>query len=307
MSSRLQMKICSKCEKERDEICFNKSKTAMDGLYSTCKICKKEYRDQNKDRFAAQKRQYYKENPEKLKEIGRRYRAKNAEKDKSRKKLWRDNNREKLNSINRKYFKAKEYDRYDKKVQKNEQQAEREFELLAKHNQELVTKHIKFAHGIVARYKNSGIHVDDLKQVAVIGLMRASSTFDQNKGSLFTSYAYNYVKSYIINEIENHFRIKTVSIDAENENGQSMADSLSSENLNPLEILENKETQQVINKSLLGLTNDEQLVCNLLFGFNGNDEYSAIEIADLMGLSVGGVEDIKIKALDKLRVVIVKF
>lgn len=45
------MKTCTKCGIEKDETEYHKNKGHKDGLMAECKICKKKYRDINKDKI----------------------------------------------------------------------------------------------------------------------------------------------------------------------------------------------------------------------------------------------------------------
>jgi hypothetical protein len=127
------MKICTKCNIEKEFIEFSKDKYHKTGYKSICKICAKKYIEDNKekikkyfednkDKFKERKKQYYKENKDKiiLKSIEyvkknkektqnymKQYHKKNYEKNKknilNRVKLYKKNNKEKVNETNRKY------------------------------------------------------------------------------------------------------------------------------------------------------------------------------------------------------------
>lgn len=112
-------KICSKCgiEKELNE--FPKRKISKDGHASSCKICKKEWYEENKEEIAKRKKEYYKDNKEKMnknmkewyednkEEVARKakeYRINNKERIVKREKKYRINNKEKLSKRKSKYY-----------------------------------------------------------------------------------------------------------------------------------------------------------------------------------------------------------
>jgi hypothetical protein len=70
------LKTCSTCKEEKPRSEFNKNKNRKDGLQYQCRECAK---------------QYYKDNPEKIKQSKKQYRKENVEKIKQRQKQYRNN------------------------------------------------------------------------------------------------------------------------------------------------------------------------------------------------------------------------
>jgi len=52
------MKTCSKCKLPKNLSEFTKDSRSKDGLYSQCKLCRKHFREANKDRISKSKRVY---------------------------------------------------------------------------------------------------------------------------------------------------------------------------------------------------------------------------------------------------------
>lgn len=67
---------------------------------------------------------------------------------------------------------------------------------------ELIATHVAVARSLAARYRNRGIDVDDLEQVALVGLVKAARRFDPFAGHDFMSYAVPTVRG----ELRRHFR-----------------------------------------------------------------------------------------------------
>lgn len=131
------MKICPRCNLEKDEVEFHKGA-------SWCKLCKKEYdkgRDhakysesckewrqseagkrfmrewhqKNRERRLIAQKERAKENPDSERERQREWRHKNPDKQKARQKRWRDRNREKLRAAYKEWDKEhKDYRRSGK-------------------------------------------------------------------------------------------------------------------------------------------------------------------------------------------------
>ncbi|AXK36654.1 SigB/SigF/SigG family RNA polymerase sigma factor [Streptomyces armeniacus] len=68
--------------------------------------------------------------------------------------------------------------------------------------QQVVREWIPMAHRLAGRYRNRGEALEDLQQVAALGLVKAVARYDPARGTAFESYAV----PTIIGEIKRHFR-----------------------------------------------------------------------------------------------------
>jgi len=101
------MKICTKCNIEKDETDFCKDKKTKDKLNAWCRSCVKEYYKENKNEIKEQQSKY-RENNEMRLEQKKEYYQLNKEKIKENKKEYRKNNKEKINERNRNLRKTNE-------------------------------------------------------------------------------------------------------------------------------------------------------------------------------------------------------
>ncbi len=67
---------------------------------------------------------------------------------------------------------------------------------------QLVEAHVGFAHHLAARYRNRGVPDDDLRQIALLALVKAVDRYDPSVGAAFTSFAGRTIEG----EIKRHFR-----------------------------------------------------------------------------------------------------
>jgi hypothetical protein len=110
------MKICSKCDNEKELKEFFKDSSHKDGLTSSCKSCYKKYKETTKESRQKWQKEDYNKNKEKVKEKNKIYYENNKEVHNERSKKWMKNNKEYFsnylksrsniqNSINRERYK----------------------------------------------------------------------------------------------------------------------------------------------------------------------------------------------------------
>ena len=101
-----QTKICTKCKEEKDLNLFDKSSKMKSGYCSSCKLCKKQYRDENREHTSIYKKEYRKNkkevldvycttNKEKINERSREYYRKNKRLLNEKSRIYQKNKREK--------------------------------------------------------------------------------------------------------------------------------------------------------------------------------------------------------------------
>lgn len=73
---------------------------------------------------------------------------------------------------------------------------------------QLVERHMGLAAHVAKRYSRSGRPDDDLRQVAMVGLVKAVDRFDPEYGASFSSYAGRTIEG----ELKRHFRDKTWAV-----------------------------------------------------------------------------------------------
>lgn len=104
------MKICSKCQIPQPLGNFSKGKNKKDGKSPKCKLCEKQYREENKERIALQKKQWQEENKKELSLKSKQYREENKDVIALRKKKWQQENKERL-SLKHKNWREENKDR----------------------------------------------------------------------------------------------------------------------------------------------------------------------------------------------------
>ena len=95
------MKQCIKCKESKPFTEFNKKNSSSDGLNSSCKSCRKLYRDQNKDHIREKAKKYREENREYYVEYSRKWRENNDTKE------YYEKNKKSILESKKKYIKKR--------------------------------------------------------------------------------------------------------------------------------------------------------------------------------------------------------
>jgi RNA polymerase sigma-B factor len=74
--------------------------------------------------------------------------------------------------------------------------------------EELVTRFLPLASGLASRYRDRGERLEDLEQVARLGLLKAIDGFDDTRGTGFPAYA----TPTILGELRRHFRDRSWAV-----------------------------------------------------------------------------------------------
>jgi 5-methylcytosine-specific restriction endonuclease McrA len=101
------MKICRKCNIEKEKEFFSKDASSKDGLKRLCKLCislwNKNHRLNNKDKAILRDKKYRGKNPEKIRAASRRWREKNKQRKLEVGRAYQERNREKINQYSREW------------------------------------------------------------------------------------------------------------------------------------------------------------------------------------------------------------
>ncbi len=192
--------------------------------------------------------------------------------------------------------------------------AEREAELLQKSRagddnakNELIEHNLRLVAHIVKKYYNSGADQDDMISIGTIGLIKAVSTFNSDKGIRLATYAARCIE----NEILMYFRnMKKTSqdvfisdpIDTDKDgNALTLIDVIEDDSDSAKEI-DTKIKHEKLRGILSGcLEEREKQIIEMRYGINGREELTQREIAKKLNISRSYVSRIEKSALEKLR------
>jgi len=171
----------------------------------------------------------------------------------------------------------------------------------------LIERNLRLVAHIVKKYSSIGNDNDDLISIGTIGLIKAISTFDHNKGTRLATYAARCIENEILMNIRSRKKIKSevslqdpIGVDKEG-NEISLMDVIENDENSITEEVELKlQIKKLYSKMNFVLKSREKKVIELRYGlFNGISKTQR-EIAKMLGISRSYVSRIEKKAIKKL-------
>lgn len=171
----------------------------------------------------------------------------------------------------------------------------------------LILRNMRLVAHVVKKYQCPEIEQEELLSIGTIGLIKAISTVDAEKGRLST-----YAARCIENELLMYFRSKkkmskevsyyeTIGTDKEG-NEISLLEVIESPEPAAFDLYLAKEDSKKIYELLpTMLSAREQEVLRLRYGLYGGNEYTQREVATKLGISRSYVSRIEKNAIEKLR------
>ena len=172
----------------------------------------------------------------------------------------------------------------------------------------LVERNLRLVAHIVKKYQNSGEKTEDLISIGTIGLIKAVTTFDSDKGSRLVTYAARCVE----NELLMYFRSKKKTA-RETSYYDPIGTDKEGNEIHLLDIMESSERDAFSRVCLKEdsrklyallrkiLTERERTVLVMRYGLYNGREYTQREVAAKLGISRSYISRIEKNALLKLR------
>lgn len=171
----------------------------------------------------------------------------------------------------------------------------------------LIERNLRLVAHIVKKYNTSGKDMDDLISIGTIGLIKAISTYDSNKGTRLATYASRCIDNEILMTIRSNKKInleyslqEPIGRDKEG-NEINLLDILGTDGeevLNEVDLrLQTKKLYKAISRCL---KDREKVIIELRYGLIDGECKTQREIAGLLGISRSYVSRIETKAIKKL-------
>ncbi len=171
----------------------------------------------------------------------------------------------------------------------------------------LIEHNLRLVAHVVKKYQNSEEETEDLLSIGTIGLMKAITTFDANKGRLAT-YAARCIENELLMLFRSRKKIsREVSLyepigkDKEG-NVIELIDVIEGSEDDVLEQIEKKQVFEVLEQNIGHILEPrEKQILEMRYGLNGQEEMTQREIGKQLGISRSYVSRIEKKALQKLK------
>lgn len=171
----------------------------------------------------------------------------------------------------------------------------------------LIEKNLRLVAHVVKKYTSSAICTDDLISIGTIGLIKAISSFDADKGTRLATYAARCIENEILMSLragkkhQNEVLLQDpVGTDSEGKD-ISLIDKLGTDAETVFEEVENKlKIKSLYEKMKHTLAHRERKILELRYGLAGGEVYTQREIAKMMQISRSYVSRIEKKAIKKL-------
>ena len=171
----------------------------------------------------------------------------------------------------------------------------------------LIERNLRLVAHIAKKYISPAANGDDLISIGTIGLIKAVSSFNAEKGIKLGTYAVRCIENEILmyirsgkkyqNEVSLH---EPVGTDREG-NEISLEDVLSLDDAEMLDGIDANFKSELLSRCIENILSPrEKQIIKLRYGLNEKDELTQREVGKLLGISRSYVSRIEKKALEKL-------
>lgn len=172
----------------------------------------------------------------------------------------------------------------------------------------LIERNLRLVAHIVKKYQQTEEDLEDLISIGTIGLIKAVTTFDSQKGNRLATYAARCIDNELLMMLRSKKKTsreislyEPIGNDTEG-NEINLIDILEYRDLDVVERLEFSENSfKMYQYFKTALTEREQMIIKLRYGLFGGPEVTQKEIARQLGISRSYVSRIEKKALLKLK------
>lgn len=183
------------------------------------------------------------------------------------------------------------------KLENNEKSAK---DILVVHNLRLVVY-------ISKKFESTGIGLEDLISIGTIGLIKAVNTFVPSKGIKLATYASRCIENEILMHLrKSNLSKNDISIDEPlnvdwDGNELLLADLLGTEPDTVNKEIETQVEKDLIKKCVKKLNPREQMIMEMRFGLNGEEEKTQKEVADHIGISQSYISRLEKRIIKRLK------
>ena len=170
----------------------------------------------------------------------------------------------------------------------------------------IIESNLRFVFNIARKYTGKGIPISDLISEGNLGLVKAIEKFDTTKDVKFITYAVYWVREYMSASIRKNYSRADLTLieDLQDTAKKNDAKPIANTKLYDIEDEECDDGKDKMIDELLCVLNDkEKNIMEFTYGLYGHKPLTFQEIGKKYHISSERVRQIKIEALDKVRMV----
>jgi len=177
---------------------------------------------------------------------------------------------------------------------------------------ELIERNLRLVVYTAQKFENTGESTEDLISIGTIGLIKAVSSFNNDKNIKMATYASRCIENEILMHLRKTTKIKKeFSLDEplnqdKDGNVLTIADVLGTEPDTVSKASENEAEKDVLKLALDLLPDREKLIMNMRYGLYSGDEMTQKEVADSLNISQSYISRLEKKILDKLKDIMIE-
>ncbi len=171
----------------------------------------------------------------------------------------------------------------------------------------LIEHNLRLVVYIARRFENTGVDLDDLVSVGTIGLIKAVSSFNQDKNIKLATYASRCIENEILMHLRRTVKLKSeVSFDEPlntdwEGNELVLSDVMGTDGDVVYKKIENGVETELLGLALTKLNNREREIMELRYGLKGGEEKTQREVADMLGISQSYISRLEKKIIVRLK------
>lgn len=176
----------------------------------------------------------------------------------------------------------------------------------------LIERNLRLVVYIAKKFDNTRVDLDDLVSIGTIGLIKSISGFDPSKNIKLATFASRCIENEILMYLRKTSKMKAevslyepLNVDFEG-NVLMLSDVLGGDPDEVFHGVEEKDEKELLRSTFSKLGKRERQIVELRFGFDGKEEMTQKEIADMMGISQSYISRLEKKIISELRKEILK-
>lgn len=171
----------------------------------------------------------------------------------------------------------------------------------------LIEHNLRLVAHIIKKYYAVSSDQDDLISIGTIGLIKAVTTFNAEKGARFATYASRCIENEILMYLRKTLSQKTeLSFDEPlntdwDGNELLLSDILGTESDLVMRPIEADVDRQLLRRAMDSLEPRERRIITMRFGLDGREERTQKEVADVMGISQSYISRLEKRIIARLK------